>query len=128
MRGGENPQISPAALLRKLADALDRRLGHDCKVHSLSDVRRFAVEAVNDRCTGGTRTLHRWSVHEVVEDECVFSRSKQLRHADFSLGGLAGIARDILEDVMLWDLAAGRERAALGCQGFRRAPQPVSGV
>src|SRR5262245_22506143 len=107
---GEEPQVAPAALVRKGENARQRRLRDDGETEAFARVPHCAVKAIEKMSAAGAGPFALRPEHEAVDGERVLAGREQLRH--LHLDRLA-LCAGLLEDVVLGKLPAGRKRAAL---------------
>jgi len=88
--------------------ALDRRFGHHHEVHALGDVKRIAIEPVEERRAHRAGMLRRRPIHEAIDHEGILPRNEQLRELRATLHGSV----PLLELVVLRHATAAREATA----------------
>src|SRR4030095_1380630 len=99
-------EVLPAALLGKVEQTLQRRLGDHDKVDALGDVQRRAGDRVEEVLAAGPWLGALRPEHESADLKRVLARREQLR--EFHASGPA--ARPLaLEDIVLGDFAAFRQ-------------------
>src|SRR5262245_17951990 len=105
----------PPALTRERENAGNRRLGDDSEVDRLRDVRRRAIDAVENGGAIRTCGLHVRPKHEVVDEKRVLAGCEEI-------GEAYGTVR-FFEDVVLFERPTWRERPALGCNRLELPPE-----